>query len=470
MLFPTAQAQPSPASASQHYSPLNPPSATQQSFSPVQGLQLFAPPSPYSSSPSSAGGAGLSGSPRTPSSSHPNEFDSTTLPTLVQQQQHPFHATHSSPTGVTRPHQLRVSVTADALLSLAQPAINSRSHLPTTFTTSTPTLSPTQMTTIRRTALHAIQSLVLLAQLAHTQSRPVEGHKHLGAALRLALACNLHRLPAPLPNLRGAVDGELEAARETWWMVFCTERAWAGAGLGVEGEGISAMVDDGGIVTPFGSLGIMKSEWGGLEVIRPIGLNGHATGQEQVRRAWSEHEHGIKDMNTQENSTDIVFSATESMESLSAKTYALAARASELSVRWTATHDPALTSIILRTLSALDYLSSSPPTVKSAPGSPSSPVARTTEVQLVALSSLSQLQRATGDSSATLCTAQRFAHAMGALEDEVLGTLHGSFGRHILGVGRTLCEESETAAEAESLRKTAVVCMTRMPYLGDISA
>ena len=432
-----------------------------QSLSPVQGLQSFSPSSPFATSPSSAGLSG-SPSPRTPFSSHPSDFGTPEIPTQSNQQQHPFHAAQSSPIIDARLPQLRVTVAADTLLALAQPVINSRSHLSTNFSPSTSNTSPTQVTAARRTALHAIQSLTLLAHLAYAQSRPIEGHKHLGAAVRLALACNLHRLPASAPNIRGAVDAELEAARETWWMVFCTERAWAGVGLGVEGGGFDTVLDDGGVLTPFGVIGISKNEWGGLEVTRPVGLSGHRSIQ-QVRLICHPEERRTDHAISQPS--DIMIGATESLESLSAKTYALAARVSQLSARWTATHDPALTSNISHIIHILEYLVYSPPTIRPASGSPQSPVPSTTEMQLVALSLLSRLRQVMGDTSSALSSARQFAQLLATLNEGALTMLHGSLGRHLLEIGRVLCEVPGTEADAEFVRNAGAVCTTRMPYL-----
>jgi len=46
--------------------------------------------------------------------------------------------------------------------------------------------------------------------------------------------------------------------------------------------GSATAVIHGGVLTPFGAIGVSKNEFGGLEVMRPVSLNGHGSSQQQV--------------------------------------------------------------------------------------------------------------------------------------------------------------------------------------------
>ncbi|KAH7097986.1 hypothetical protein BKA62DRAFT_407456 [Auriculariales sp. MPI-PUGE-AT-0066] len=194
------------------------------------------------------------------------------------------------------------------------------SGLPTPMSASAPVTASAATPTQRRTILHALQSLCLLASLAFTSGRKLEGHKHLGAAVRLAASVGLHRLP-PSSSVPLSDAPLIDEARETFWMVFSTERAWAGAGLaGLTSEGFGQLVDAGMVATSFSpSAHHVKNELGGFEAVIPAPVSVMRDPTVDV--------------------AEVAFGmGGESSESGSAKVHALAARAVELSVRWS--NDP----------------------------------------------------------------------------------------------------------------------------------
>ncbi|KZW01175.1 hypothetical protein EXIGLDRAFT_830149 [Exidia glandulosa HHB12029] len=66
------------------------------------------------------------------------------------------------------------------------------------------------------TVLQSIQAHALLAMHSYVVARTMDGHRHAGAAARLAIALNLHAL---LPH-------DTSERIETWWMVYRLDRAW----------------------------------------------------------------------------------------------------------------------------------------------------------------------------------------------------------------------------------------------------
>lgn len=83
-------------------------------------------------------------------------------------------------------------------------------------------------------ALELVQAMALLGNLMYILDRPLDGHRHVGGALRLATTLRLHHVSVA------------DERAETWWMVYAADRAWSA----IFSVGPSP-IDESGVTAPF---------------------------------------------------------------------------------------------------------------------------------------------------------------------------------------------------------------------------
>lgn len=84
------------------------------------------------------------------------------------------------------------------------------------------------------TALHVIQSEILLAYYFFDCNRPLEGQHHTSGAVSLAFTCKLHKIEPGLPTVGSILPPPADATEEVerinaWWQVFILEKFWTTA-------------------------------------------------------------------------------------------------------------------------------------------------------------------------------------------------------------------------------------------------
>ncbi|KZV98426.1 hypothetical protein EXIGLDRAFT_308529 [Exidia glandulosa HHB12029] len=151
-------------------------------------------------------------------------------------------------------------------------------------------------------SLYDVQAMVVLAVQAFGAGRPLEGHRHLGAAVRVALAMGLHQRS----------NGSSESERETWWMVYRAERAWA-----FLSPTNSPVIVDEDVSTPFSPSISSTSPGTPYTVKQEYSTNSYTPAG--VQGLWSAPAYALDERQ-----------GMESAESLGAKSAAVGARAWEL--------------------------------------------------------------------------------------------------------------------------------------------